>query len=665
MLPKDFYKKVEEPGFLKHILYGDSVHEYSEVSFIKKNKIFHEIPIKNIWNDVLENNSIIYDNNKEYIYDPNIEIKTYDYNIDRVIFKRPKYICRHFINDTLIKLNTSIASSITVTSNHSLINLDDNGKIINISPSKARYVATEKGLVSFNKFDFLYFLFGLWVGDGTFSNKYYPSISSINRNPLIEYLMSYDPSLKPYPHKNGYDFSINYPALNNIIIENNLKGVHSVDRILNKSLIDKFQNDNIFFSFLAGYWLSDGSITNKKVTLNSGSLSLINDLRKILISKGMYTHITIDKNGRTYKGKTKGDMYKAVICGISDSFLQVLKIISIFKNCKTDVSYTYFGKGTSKENKNITRRKDMKLSESLIALRITSKSDILYSGYVYDICVPETQNFFANGICVHNTDSLFVKIPYKGAENKTAEERWKITQKGASLINGSIIKYYNEWLLPRSNISIEHNKTDFKPELTILIILFLSVKKNYAYLYDVKEGEIYNTPKLKKTSNLGIKSDMSIMTRNLLDDLLAKISLNTNITNKYEACVNIYKSYREKYIELINQYDFGDISIPGKWGKKALMFNGMKLYNFMVGKDVFSFGSAGKFVYCIFKNKSLLDNSGVLQKDMNGLCFPYAYDKDLLRRKMVDYGITIDIETQWNKIFTTTCERVFEILKNY
>jgi hypothetical protein len=295
--------------------------------------------------------------------------------------------------------------------------------------------------------------------------------------------------------------------------------------------------------------------------------------------------------------------------------------------------------------------------------KIIEKKQFDFEGYVYDICVPETQNFFANGICVHNTDSIFIKIPYKGAENKSPKERWKITEFGASLINNSIAKYYNDWLLPRSNISIEHNKTDFKPELVILAIIFLHVKKNYAYLYDVKEGEIYEKPKVKKTSNLGIKSDMTELTRKLLDDLIVKISLNMDIMNKHEACMEIVKEYRMRYIELIKKFDYGDIGIPGKWGKKALMYNGMKIYNYMNEKEVFSFGSAGKFIYCLFKNKDIFNDSGVLHKDMNGICFPYTYDVDLLRRKMEKFGLSIDVEMHWNKIFSTTCERVLDVLK--
>lgn len=42
------------------------------------------------------------------------------------------------------------------------------------------------------------------------------------------------------------------------------------------------------------------------------------------------------------------------------------------------------------------------------ARKVISVEEIPYNGYVYDICVNGVHNFFANGILVHNTDSIFV-----------------------------------------------------------------------------------------------------------------------------------------------------------------------------------------------------------------------------------------------------------------
>ena len=43
-------------------------------------------------------------------------------------------------------------------------------------------------------------------------------------------------------------------------------------------------------------------------------------------------------------------------------------------------------------------------------LLVNRIEEIEYDDYVYDLCVPETQNFYANDILVHNTDSIFVSI---------------------------------------------------------------------------------------------------------------------------------------------------------------------------------------------------------------------------------------------------------------
>ena len=53
----------------------------------------------------------------------------------------------------------------------------------------------------------------------------------------------------------------------------------------------------------------------------------------------------------------------------------------------------------------------------------------------------------------------------------------------------------------------------------------------------------------------------------------------------------------------------------------------------------------------------------LVDQENYALASRYTYDVDLLRRKMEKFGLSIDVEMHWNKIFSTTCERVLDVLK--
>jgi len=112
---------------------------------------------------------------------------------------------------------------------------------------------------------------------------------------------------------------------------------------------------------------------------------------------------------------------------------------------------------------------------------------------VYDFSVPKTENFIANGALVHNTDSLFIVIPVKNAEKLSTAEKLKISNEVSEDINNAVTKYLNEYFLPKSNISPEQNATYFKSEMLMDSIMFLDVKKTYAYkLLAKKEKYLMN-----------------------------------------------------------------------------------------------------------------------------------------------------------------------------
>jgi len=300
-------------------------------------------------------------------------------------------------------------------------------------------------------------------------------------------------------------------------------------------------------------------------------------------------------------------------------------------------------------------------------IKITTKEQIKYNDYVYDFCIPETQNFIANGCLVHNTDSIFISIPVKNADTLTTKEKLVIVDKIAADINNGIIKYLNDYLLPKSNISQEYNSTYFKSELLMSAIMFLDVKKNYAYKLEAKKGKILEKPEIEYTGIQVIRSNVAKLTQDMLRDIIEGVILNEKIKmkDKLLQTTEIVHKYHDKFLESVNSLELSDLAIPGKWAKQIQFINGMMLYNFIMNKEIFSLGSAGLFIYCTFKNPNIFPKSEVNMSKVNGITIPQVYNKEVLRQKFDEFQIQIDAETQWDKLFSKTVERIVLLVKNY
>jgi len=264
-----------------------------------------------------------------------------------------------------------------------------------------------------------------------------------------------------------------------------------------------------------------------------------------------------------------------------------------------------------------------------------------------------------------DTDSLFISIPAKNSENLTTKEKLIIADKVSEDINSVIIKYLNEYFLPKSNISTDQNSTYFKSEMLMNSIAFLDVKKNYAYKLEAKKGKILEIPEVEYTGIQIVRSNAAKMTQDLLRDLIENIILNDTLNNKERLpkASEIVNNFHSTFLENINNLDLQNISIPGKWSKQDMFINGMKLYNFIIGKEIFSLGSAGNFIYCTFKNIKLFQKSNLDMSKIKGIVLPAIYDKNLINSKFSEYQINIDKETQWSTLFSTTLERVINLIK--
>ena len=297
--------------------------------------------------------------------------------------------------------------------------------------------------------------------------------------------------------------------------------------------------------------------------------------------------------------------------------------------------------------------------KNIKSLKTSIINEIEYNDYVYDVCVPQTQTFVANGCIVHNTDSIFIKIPTKeNTKEMTSAELWDKAIEASNGINDLIIDYTKDILLPRCNIKPEHNETFFKTELLMESIIFLDTKKRYAYKLLIKEGNELKVPKVSYTGIDVIKSNVSKLTQDLLRDVIENIALNADIaqSNKRQVLMETINNYHVKFNKCVDNLETDYIGIPGKWGKVKNIIGGMKLYNHIMNEPIFEPSSSAKFVYI---NPVTIGEF----KNVDGICLPYEFNVDTVREKFKIFHINIDRKTHWTKVYNKTCERVVNITK--
>lgn len=265
-----------------------------------------------------------------------------------------------------------------------------------------------------------------------------------------------------------------------------------------------------------------------------------------------------------------------------------------------------------------------------------------------------------------DTDSLFLTIPYQSDKKMSAIEKWDTIDPVVKSINDLIIDYTSSVILKKCNIQPKHNHTFFKTEFLMDGILFINVKKNYAYKVLVKEGKVVE-PFIEYKNLEVARSNVSILTKEILKYLVEDVVLNNEVSKdeKLNKLVESMKRFKDEFLNCFETYELEKIAVPGKWSKDKFMINGMSIYNHIMDEKVFTPGSSGKFIYTKFNNPYLFKDNFDITK-INGIALPYIYDKDKLKREMIKYEIEFDHKTQWGKIFTATCVHVINAIRqNY
>lgn len=690
MIPYNVFEQINKPK--KYIVYGDSVSgKMSTVVII--NDVLNYLTFDEIWNIIATDDNVVKINNKEYIYikDLNINLKTLSYNkkTDKIEMNIPLYLMRHKINEKICRINVTNYSHLDVTNNHSLLHYNGT-ELVKISPTNAQYLPVIRYQYDDfnNELNLIYYVLGLWFADVSYtSSDHYPSLSSKHSYELCKYLTSLDSEFKPYLRKTGKlnDFQFNYKPVRTILLENDLKSKKSFERYLSKPLFNNLKNNLIdFISFFAGYYTGDGSFNSNVIVFSSSNIKLLKQLNELLLYYGIYSHISIDKNNRKYNNNVIGDMYKLKVLGVCNSIYNILSQFDVFKDSKIEngksLNYGHNFSSVGHENKGIVRGYDNIDLYEIKPIKIQNKTQIDYNGYVYDFSIENNQNFFVNGILVHNTDSLYINVPT--IKPKTAEEAVDTAEKIAKGINDTITNYMENNLLPRMGIDKQYNKTEFKTELVADGLILLDAKKSYAYRLLAREGKIMPKPIIEYTG-IAVKSDISQWSKDFIHTIIEDIVLNPNIQNTdiMNHLNKIAHKFRAKMQTCIDEYDFEYIGVPKKWGsnyKKGDPWQiiAMKLYNTIVNERVLVPMSGSIIIPIQLKNPydfemkiaSIKNNDPLYIENipiskLSQLAIPYNCNKEKLKKAMIYYGIEIDINDVWDKIYNKQAQSIIELQK--
>ena len=377
-----------------------------------------------------------------------------------------------------------------------------------------------------------------------------------------------------------------------------------------------------------------------------------------------HSYVDIDVKNRCFKKKTAAEIQ--VVPVLMNGDLQVpLKFALMYGR---ETKYDYIG----------TVRKSRANEQILFHVRpyklCKKEKEEDFEGYVYDFEVPDTHIFIVDGVLVHNTDSLFIEIPQKP---ESMVDKVKLVHKTSSDINDLIVGYNKNYLLPRCGFSPDRNETKFKEEMIIDRILMLDVKKSYAYRLIASEaavdektnkivsGKVYETPIIEKKSGLGVKSDTIELTKAILDFLI-NLALGDKGKKEEKYKIALQEMYRfdKEYKECLKSCNFARIGTPVRWQKKVNAINAMKLYNAVVEKS-FQYLSIGYLLYCNFASQKMIDDLDldISSGKINAIAIPIKFDPNKLKESLNKYGITFDVEKQWENIYNKTCKRIVAGLK--
>lgn len=333
-------------------------------------------------------------------------------------------------------------------------------------------------------------------------NELFKSISTYER---AEKLMKEENLFFEYPHH-----------ISSAVVRGN-----SVRRIIN-------------LSFLSGKHTKNGDIYTHRISLITSS----EEERKKLSDLGFNTR---SSKGGKWRIETERKEYEhaeyfaRMVDDLTDGY-DILRKIKL-----TEESYNFIPFGSLKEGMYLVRIED----DNLIQDKIVKVEKEFYDGYVYDLNVKDTKNYFANNICVHNCiyswrganfkNILNFEKDYKDAKVILLEQNYRSTKTILNAAN-SVIK--NNTKKKDKNLWTENEQGE---------------KIKYVRALDEKDEASFVTREIKKLKSDGVSlDDIAVLYRtNAQSRTIEEGFLNSNIPYRI---VGAFAFYSRKEIKDLLAY---------------------------------------------------------------------------------------------------------------
>jgi intein/homing endonuclease len=352
--------------------WGYSIAEDSELYYLK-NGILKYASIKELYEDWKEQNKI------EVL---SLDKKRRD---GKIIWKEVRNVFDHGLQETF--LVSSHGKEISITKDHSLFTSKYANSFSKIIPIKGSQIKNKtkiwtvenlqiEGKQSKLPSSFLT-LCGLWLGDGSYDNKMtngnfaQVSIATGNDEDVIDFLTKYCEAYNLHFHINHGSFRIHSSKLVSLMQKLGFKGNSSTKQI--PRWIFSLSNNNIA-SFLSGYFSADGS---RKISLGSINKDLLKQAQILLNRFGIVSTFSSSKSKLSRN-------------------LQYSLLIS--RNVSKKIFMQKIG---------FLQEKNVKIGREWCKNHDLSLFDckIRPNGFkrVFDLEIPETECFVANGFLCHNS----------------------------------------------------------------------------------------------------------------------------------------------------------------------------------------------------------------------------------------------------------------------
>jgi len=376
-------------------LYGDSVAGDTSIDIHGKGSI----KIENLFDNV---DYTIGD--KEYCILKDIKTPTITDTLHNTI-KNVPYIMRHKTSKKMYRVWIGKNKYVDVTEDHSLIGLSNDNKMYEVTPTEncSRLIG-QKYFDNVYKFDDIplnvYQFIGFFLGDGSFEINNDYTARNINIACGLDYDIVYDTYFKPLidngwiervkKHGDKGDCRV-YGRISDLI-----KLLHLVEKSKKRFDLSYMYGmpNNSKCAFLRGLFDSDGTVMGKYrplIRFSSIHVEFCRQISQLLKEVGIHSTIFVENNPNYYESKC------------SNTYSAHVNITS-----KADFRDTV-GFNISRKQKRLENVVNgNRHTSDIVKLSVTKIEEIQYDDYVYDIEVQDTHNFFANGILVHNTDSIFL-----------------------------------------------------------------------------------------------------------------------------------------------------------------------------------------------------------------------------------------------------------------